>query len=105
MKPLAVIETDRRTERAALLGANHGRLGFRAAHWLQNIALSFPKRSSKVTQKTQGATRTLSRRGFLNRIFTIRPTTSRRGLLASSCRGGNRADSFLRGTAGEGGSC
>ena len=105
MKPLAVMETDRRTERAALLGANHGRLGLRSAYWLQNTALPFPKRSAKMTQKTERATRTPSRRGLLNRIFTISPTTSPRGLLASSCRGDNRADSYLRKTAGEDGSC
>ena len=35
MKPLAVIETDRRTGRAALLGANHGRPGVRGAQSLQ----------------------------------------------------------------------
>ena len=62
MKPLAVIETDRQTERAALLGANHGRPGVRGAQSLQITALSFPKRSAKMTQKTGGATRTPSRR-------------------------------------------
>jgi hypothetical protein len=105
MKPLAVIEIDQRTERAALLGANHGCPGSKGAHSLENTSLSFPKRSEKMTQKTQGATRTPSRRGFLNRKFTIRPTTSRQGLLALSCRGENRAESYLRKTAGEDGSC
>jgi hypothetical protein len=101
MKPLAVIDMDCRTERAALLGANQGRSGLYGARWLPNSSLPVPKRSSEMTQKTQDATRTPSRRGFLNRIFTIRPTTSRRGLLALSCRGGNRADSCLRKPAGE----
>ena len=105
MKPLAAIETDRRTERAALLGPNHDRLGFRGAPRPQWTARPFPKRSEKMTQKTERATRTPSRRGFLNRKFTISPTTSRQAMLASSCRGENRADSGLRNAAGEGASC
>ena len=90
MKPLAVIETDRRTERAALLGPNHGRLRLAGGRSLRAYALALPKRSPKMTQKTQRATRTPSRRGFLNRIFTIRPTTSRIARVSrhepSSCR-------------------
>jgi hypothetical protein len=101
MKPLALIDKDWEPERARLLGANQVRSGLHGAYGLPNSGLPFPKRSAKLTQKTDIATRTPSRRGFLNRIFTIRPTTSRRGLLALSCRGGNRADSCLRKTAGE----
>ena len=82
MKPLAVMDRDQRTERAALLGANHRRAGSSGARLLPTIVLGLPKRSQEMTQKTQGTTRTPSRRGFLNRIFTITPTTSPRGLLA-----------------------
>ena len=102
MKPLAVMGTDRRAERAARLGPNHSRAGSRGGRWLQKNALPLPKRWRKMTQKTQGATRTPSRRGFLNRIFTIRPTTSRRGQSAPSCRGVKRANFYLRETVGEG---
>ena len=101
MKPLAVMGADRRAERAARLGPNHSRAESRGSCWLQKNALPLPKRWRKMTQKTQGATRTPSRRGFLNRIFTIRPTTSRRGQSAPSCRGANRANFHLRGTAGQ----
>ena len=101
MKPLAVMGADRRAERAARLGPNHSRAESRGSCWLQKNALPLPKRWRKTTQKTQGATRTPSRRGFLNRIFTIRPTTSRRGQSAPSCRGANRANFHLRGTAGQ----
>ena len=100
MRPFAVMDRDQRTERAALLGANHRRAGSSGARLLPTIVLGLPKRSQEMTQKTQGTTRTPSRRGFLNRIFTIRPTTSRRGLSAPSCRGVNRANFHLRGTAG-----
>ena len=100
MKPLAVMGTDRRTERAARRGPNHTHAGFHGGRWLQKNVLPLPKRWRKMTQKTQGATRTPSRRGFLNRIFTISPTTSRRGLSAPSCRGVNRANFYLHGTAG-----
>ena len=92
MKPLAVMGTDRRAERAARLRPNHSRAESRGGCRLQKNAPLLPKRWPKMTQKTQGATRTPSRGGFLNRIFTIRPTTSRRGLSAPSCRsvsGGN----------------
>ena len=93
MKPLAVMDIDRRTERAALQGPNHGRSGSQGRPWLQNVAFGLPKRSQEMTQKIQGTTRTPSRRGFLNRIFTITPTTSPRGLLAPSCRG-KKPDDF-----------
>src|SRR6516164_11211046 len=49
-----------------------------------------------MTQKTQDAARTSCRRGLLNRIFTIRPTTSRWSLLALGYRGESRADSSDR---------
>src|SRR5271163_62681 len=93
MKPLAVMDTDQRTERAALRGPNHDRPSSPGGRSLRTIAVELPKRSRKMTQKTQGTTRTPSRRGFLNRIFTITPTTSPRGLLAPSCRG-RKPDDF-----------
>jgi hypothetical protein len=99
MQPLAVMGT--RTDRAARLGPNHRRSGSRGCGWLQSNALPLPKRWPKMTQKTQEATRTPSRGGFLNRIFTIRPTTSRRSLLAPSCRGMKRANFYLLGMASE----
>src|SRR6202050_4652297 len=94
MKPLAVMDTDRRTQRAGLQGPNHGRSGSQGRPRLQNVALGLPKRSQEMTQKIQGTTRTPSRRGFLNRIFTITPTTSPRGLLAPSCRRRNPDDIY-----------
>ena len=69
MKPLAVIETDRRTERAALLGANHNRLGLHSAYWLQNTAPPFPKRSAKMTQKTERATDAIPSRSSKPNIY------------------------------------
>jgi hypothetical protein len=93
MKPLAAMRTDRRIEQATL-GANHGRAHFPGSDGPQTNAVLLPKRSRKMTQKTEGATRTPSRRGFLNRIFTIRPTTSPWGLFALGCRGRNRADFY-----------
>ena len=88
------MDRDQRTERAALLGANHRRAGSSGARLLSTIVLGLPKRSQEMTQKTEGTTRTPSRGGFLNRIFTITPTTSPRGLLAPGCRGRNPDDFY-----------
>src|ERR1700722_8241742 len=100
MKPLAVMDTDRRTERAALRGPNHDRLGSRGGRSLQTIAVELPKRLRKMTQKTQGTTRTPSRRGFLNRIFTITPTTSP-GAYSPRVVAAGTPTTFIRRTAGE----
>ena len=101
MTPLAVVKTDRRTEGAPASLRITAVAALMIGRSLPMNALPLPKRCRKMTQKTQSATRTPSRGGFLNRIFTIRPTTSRQSLSAPSCRGVIRADFHFRGTAGE----
>jgi hypothetical protein len=92
MKSLAVKRADRRIEQAARLGSNHRHCASHERPLAHSVHLSASQASAENDAKDSIGDSYAIPWGFLNRIFTIRPTTSRWSLLAPSCRGVNRAN-------------